>query len=244
MIKRKVTYWIVFFLLIVPIGYLLTNNWMFVKYLLRDWHYFQGEFKMIDPSKEIMRIKIGDYVANIPSNYFWRNYVFNGAWWNASSERIESDVVNLEVTWPDLKPWSPETNELFREPGTPRTISISIRKKRNEDWPFHFFKNFRQYLERAPNSSEAPGLLHFIDKNDEQDIYLEFDEPKLGMIKIICDLENSGIPSPSCTCPHSVFMDKYHIEYTFNRAFLSKWHEIDFGIKRMFTSFIVIEGEV
>jgi hypothetical protein len=241
MSKRKVWSLVVLVALVAPIAFLVASNWVLVKYLLRDIPYFGDQFEMIDPSKEIQHIKIGDYVADIPSNYFWRNYVFNGAWWHTSPDRLEGNVFNIEVTWPGLKPWSPETNELFREPGSPQTLSVSFGKMKNEDWPFNYFKNYRQDLKLIIDSKEAPGLLHFKDMTVDQDIYLEYDEPKRGMIKIICSSRDSEIPSPSCTCRHSVFMDKYHIKYTFHRRYLSDWREIDTGLKDLFFSFIVSE---
>jgi hypothetical protein len=238
--ENKVRYWFIVSIVIFSVGYLVTDNWKHVKYMLRDWSIVGNEFDRIDPSKEIMHVKIGDYVADIPSNYFWRNHVFNGVWWRASPERFESDVVNLEVTWPDLQPWTPDNDELFREPGSPHTISISFRKKKNEDWPFHYFKNKWKDLDYMPSSNVAPGLLHYVDRRLlNRDVFLEYDEPRLNMIQIICDSTDTGIPSPSCTCRHSVFLDKYHIKYTFHRKYLSDWNEINLRLKDMFSAFLV-----
>lgn len=38
--------------------------------MLRDWPIFGSDFDRIDPAKEIMHVKIGNYIADIPSNYF------------------------------------------------------------------------------------------------------------------------------------------------------------------------------
>ena len=238
MINRKYSIWVLMLLLISSVFYLASINWNFVKFMLKDSPYFKDESKMIDPSKEIQHIKIGDYIADIPINYFWRNYVFNGSWWHVSAERLEGNLINIEVTWPDLKPWTPENDKLFKEPGSPRTISVSLSKMRNADWPFHYFKNFRKNLKLQQGVSEVPGLLHFIDSMG-QDIYLEYDEPRRGMVQIICTPINDKIPSPSCTNYTSVFMENYVIKNTFSRKYISEWREIDLGLKKLFMSFIV-----
>lgn len=240
--KRNRTWpWVVIVVFLLPPAFLIGYNWSYVKYLLRDYPFFGDEFRMIDPSKEIMHIKIGEYVADIPSNYFWRNYVFRGVWWHAPSKLLEGDVVNLEVTWPELKPWSLETDKLFREPGTPETISVSLRKIRNEDWPFHYFKNVRERLKVMPESNAAPDLLHFVDMLSRQDVFLEFDDPRYGMFRLLCHLENDGVPSPMCECTDSVYRDKFIISYHFSRNYLSEWRRIDMRLKEMFDLFMVAD---
>ena len=95
-----------------------------------------------------------------------------------------------------------------------------------------------------PSSNEAPGLFHYVERLRGRDVFLEYDEPRLNMIQIICDSTDAGIPFPSCTCRHSVFMDKYHIKYTFHRRYLSDWSEINLRLKEMFSSFIVTDKQL
>lgn len=242
--KRRIWPWILLSLILMPTTLLIWHNWTFVNYLLRDYPFFGREFEMIDPSKEIMHIKIGDYIADIPSNYFYRKYVFRGVWWRAPSELLEGDVINLEVAWPELTPWSIKTDKVFREPGRAQTISISFRKIRNEEWPFHYFKNYQQYLELMPGSNEAPGLLHFIDTSTEKtkDVFLEDDEPRYGMKKYVCSSNDGGVLYPSCKLMNSVYKENYIISYSFSRKHLSQWREMDSRLKEMFDSFEIKES--
>ncbi|MCU7829240.1 MAG: hypothetical protein KZQ85_09255 [Candidatus Thiodiazotropha sp. (ex Myrtea sp. 'scaly one' KF741663)] len=242
--RRRIWPWILFAVLFIPLTILIWKNWTLVNYQLRDYPFFGREFEMIDPSKEIMHIKIGEYVADIPSNYFYRKYVMRGVWWRAPSELLGGDVINLEVTWPELMPWSTETDKVFREPGRAQIISVSIRKIRNEEWPFHYFKNYRQYLELMPDSNEAPSLLHFIDTSTERskDVFLEYDEPRYGMKKYVCSSRNGGVLYPSCKLRNSVYKENYVISYSFSRKHLSQWREIDLRLKQMFDSFLVAES--
>jgi len=235
--KRRRWLWFLPIILFALFLYGVITLWPLVKY------YFPTTFhksvdstlgRNIDPEKEIIRVDLKGYIANIPENYFWRKYQFSGRWWKASQEREKIDALTIVVLLPELLPWHKDLAGEFEKPDAD-TLSVSMSVEKTPDWPFIYFRNVRKRLELVPGSDAAPGLLHFRDTITDDDVFLEFDEPRQKMIKVICARRDKGFNS--CWNMASNYQDHYNLSYRYPRRFIKEWRAIDSNIKQLFDTF-------
>ncbi|HID49510.1 MAG TPA: hypothetical protein EYP40_07865 [Chromatiales bacterium] len=208
----------------------------------------------VDPSKEIVRVDLEGWVADIPLNYFYDWYALSGRWWEKGGgkegrrwrkppqHRQKVGAMNIQMLLPELEPWTPGNAEIFDDPASD-TILLTIQKEQNPDWPFAYFENIRSRMKLLGPSGVAPGMLHF--KDFHYDVFLEQDAPVRGMIRIRCDPTTLN---PGCIVDRNYLHGKLSLRYYMPYRYLSRWKEVDTRIEKKLDEFAAeakgtIEGE-
>ncbi len=221
------------------------------------WYAERKEAKeAVDPSKEIVRVDLEGWVADIPLNYFYDQYALSGRWWKKGGakegrrwrkpppHRQKVGAVSIQMLLPGLQPWAPRNAAEFDRPESD-SVSLILSNNYNPDWPFIYFRNVRSRLTLLGPSDKAPGMLHF--KDFEYDVFLEQDAPVQGMIMIRC---NPATPVLMCDMDaeyrHSGVA--YRLSYSFPRSYLSRWRALHEQVVVLLDGFAAkakeaIEGE-
>jgi len=204
----------------------------------------------VDPSRELVRVDLDGWVADIPLNYFYDDYALSGRWWKKGgsregrrwyrppAHRQKIGSFDIQMLLPGLQPWTPENAEVF-DSSRSKTMRLLLSRLQNPDWPFYFFRHFRSELDLLGPSDEAPGMLHF--KDFEYDVFMEQDAPVRGMIRIRC---NPTTPVLRCETDtdYRYGGSTYDLSYAFPRSYLPRWRELHGRVVALLDGFAEAAG--
>lgn len=183
----------------------------------------------------VVRIDLDGHRFNVPVRYmYYESKVKRGIWATPKKGRTEVDYLGFSVLLPDLRPYYPEDDSRWKVRGHGDSLNGSIMKPVGGGGWYEWIVK-RELDDMAKGKSQRGkdkyGLKHFVWKN-WHDTYLT----KNGhAIVIICDNSNEVL-SPSCKVKSS-YREGIVFEYYYGLTHLSRWREIDDGIKAMFDKF-------
>jgi hypothetical protein len=194
------------------------------------------EAEVNTPDDTMVRIEINDHKFNVPVRY---TYKYSKEKWGRvrepKSERVSVVALELDVLLPDLRPYYEEDDKRWNVKGHGDRVSVTIRKPvGGDDWYEWLYKHELEFvgLGRYVQESDIYGLARF----DEGPSVRHFPLEGKG-ITIACDKSKPN-PSffPGCKAK-SEYSNGIVIDYYYGLEHLSRWKEIDDGLKVMFDGF-------
>jgi len=162
-------------------------------------------------------------------------------------ERSTVDNVIVYALLPDLEPVTGKNKKDFTALGWGRKLDAYLTHSRS--WEYYFKHSAPKTLERLPNLPDVPEMLHYKDKDNQDDIFLSHDNavPELTLIR--CKHAEEAYQSPYCKVetqyryetPNNKNGDKkitpFYLNYSFSRSYLPEWREIDRKLKALYDQF-------
>lgn len=138
-----------------------------------------------------------------------------------------------------MEPFMAKNAAVFDTPGWGQKIFIILSARKGGSWEY-YFKHSAKYREPLPEDPDLPGLLHYRDSRSKSEEFFSHDHPTSEMTHIDCP-ESKNAPSPHCEASRR-YRGRYGLSYTFQRAYLSHWREIDAKVQALLDSFIKAEA--
>jgi hypothetical protein len=199
---------------------------------------------------------VGGVNFDVPLTYLFGGYSHKDGGWLAVSNKVETtgtvrpsvDYINFVALMPDLAPLSEENLADFDVGSWGKKVRVSLTHIiRPLDCGSDYEKSFS--LEKLPESSEVPEMLHYYVNGN--DIYISHNCASPDLTNITCDNQKTNpVPFPHCkidTSYHppaevlaSIHKDGaiFRLEYYFSSQYLSQWRDIDMKLKSLFDQFI------
>lgn len=185
----------------------------------------------------VVRIEIEGRRFNVPLRYMYTDAVEkHGSWPTPKRERTEVGALGFSVLLPDLRPYYPEGEARWKVRGHGDRLNGSIMKPvgGGEWYEWVVERKLEDVTKgRAQKGEDIHGLRHFVTKID--DSYLSKDNSEI-MIRCTKPVSSEDDHSRSCKV-RSSYMEGIVFEYYYGLPHLSRWREIDDGIKAMFDKF-------
>ena len=200
-----------------------------------------------------IKTELDGVAFNVPLSYLYGEYAKNLYNWPRISKEIREgkvrknvDQIKIYALLPNLEPVTEENLPKFLELGWGSTVTAFITHPRS--FGYYFKYSAPKILEPLPETTGIPGMLHYLDKNNKDDIYLSHNHATSELTRIRCEYARPD-QSPAChvetlyehrTIPtekSDVKSTPYYLKYSFSRTFIPQWREIDNKIKLLFTQF-------
>lgn len=185
----------------------------------------------------VVRIDLEGHQFNVPVRYmYYESKVKRGMWATPKKGRTEVGYLGFSVLLPDLRPYYPEDDARWQVRGHGDRVFGSIMKGNTKNFELTVKGKFDGVAKgRSQREKDVYGLIHFSPKGYGMDDYLPVDGREL---RIFCSraAPPDNVPFPGCTVI-SNYRDGIVLNYNYGRPYLSRWREIDDGIKAMFDKF-------
>lgn len=198
-----------------------------------------------------LRSMVDGVAFEVPLSYSFGEYARNLYNWPKVSKDVREgktwetvDVVKIYALLPDLEPVNEQNLDAFMALGWGQTLRAFITHPRPFDY---FFKNSAHILQRMPDVPEMPGLLHYVSIDNLDEVFLTHEYATPELTRIRCSYTEPR-QSPYCEIDKHFRIEitrgdgasvstMYYLQYSFSRAYLSQWREIDHKLKALFDQF-------
>ncbi|CAH1387353.1 hypothetical protein [Candidatus Nitrotoga sp. M5] len=167
-------------------------------------------------------------------------------------ERPAVDFIIIDAMLPDLSPLKEENLAQFEKLAWRQNLHASITHTRPWD---QYFKYFFERLQRQPESTKLPGMLHYYDPSDKADIFLSHAYPTDELIRIrcadesffhneipICIIENSYHPAPNVAISEPIKGKVFFLRYELPSQYITQWQTIDKKLKSRLDQMVSINA--
>lgn len=200
-----------------------------------------------DAHKVVMHERVDSVNFDVPLTYMNRSYYPQAhGWQNVTKSQYDGkvrrtyDYIYITALLPELDPMSEQNYREFEKLGYGLKVRASLTHPVTRDY---YFKNSFASLKRQPDDPDVPGMMHFYDlygKQGKANIFFSHDHPAPDFTSIRCMEYTVPPPHPTCEVD-TVFVYKanyrYRLTYSFARAYLPQWREIDRKMKALFELF-------
>ena len=188
---------------------------------------------------EPVRYILGGKKYEVPLGYHYVDFLKRkNRWPNPKDEFTDAGAISIMGLTPGVRPYEESTRAEFEQLGHGNKIDILITPEATV-YPMH------EWLARLKSSnrlhllpSDLEGLIHYWDNDggdDESkgsDIYIK----ESGYFKLRCPREKS--PSPGCDVT-KVSNEGLQIHYTFSKAHVMSWRDIEKDVDKRIENFRV-----
>lgn len=185
----------------------------------------------------VVRIDLDGHHFDMPVRYmYYESKVKRGMWATPKKGRTEVGYLGFSVLLPDLRPYYPEDDARWKVRGFGDRINGSIMKGNTNGFEIVAKRKLDEVKKGwYQREKDVYGLNHFSGKGQRHDAYL----PKNGRELIInC---NKAVLLESGFFPYCRFRSNYRegivLEYSYSLQHLSRWREIDDGIRALVDNF-------
>jgi len=175
----------------------------------------------------------------VPLGYHYYDSVKRKGRWPSPKQAFSpAGAISITALWPGVRPYSTDSKAEFETPGFGDKINVLISPWGElypiEDWLARMNSGARL----QPVASDFPGLTRYwdnyggTDQRQGSDVYVR-DEAG-AHFKMDCP--RAEAPSPACSVIRETGRN-LQVHYSFSKAQLSAWREIDRGVENLIESF-------
>lgn len=187
---------------------------------------------------EVIRIEIEGRRYNVPIRYTYGQAIEkHNRWPKAKPERVKVGALTLSVLLPDMKPYYPEDDDLWKVRGHGNRVEVTITNSLGvPGW----FQRYRGRYLRGENrystrKEDTNGLIYFQGHGYTSDTYFPVDSST--ELTMSCDSETRSADFfPSCNVK-SNYKPEIALDYYYGKEFMLNWQKIDSKLKALFDQF-------